>query len=105
MKSANIKKLYYFNYNELYQLKKKQVLFNYMPVKLWCSDVLKFYIKQNQIEKLYNHIIEAEFLKIYNKIDLKSIRIRKKFIKDLHHIEFDSDKELIDNFKTNYIKE
>jgi len=104
LKTLKLKDLIKFDFNRFIQMKKLLFLFKYLPLKLWCNDVLKFYIKQNQIDKLYNHIIEAEFLKVYNKIDLKSLRTRRKFIRDIDDIEFDSQKEIIDKFKQQYIQ-
>ena len=50
-------------------------------------------------------MIEAEFVKFYSKIDLKSLRLRKRFTSEIAKIDFNSSQDNeIEKFK-NSVKE
>ena len=64
--------------------KRLYLLYRYFPLKFSNSNVIKYFISQNQIGGMFNHIIESELYKKFNKIDLKNFSFRKTFGKDIN---------------------
>jgi hypothetical protein len=74
--------------------KKLLLYYRYLPLKISNSDVIRNFITQNQIEGIYNHIIESEMFKKFTKIDLKNLNFRSNFMKDIQSPEEEFKKNL-----------
>jgi hypothetical protein len=86
--------------NFFYQ-KRLYLLYRYFPLKFSNSNVIKYFILQNQIGGMFNHIIESEMYKKFNKIDLKNFSFRKTFGKDINLPEEDFKAKLKNYFFVN----
>jgi len=96
-----LKCLVYGNNNQNYYLDRMKIIYfiQFIPLKFFSKENLKFYISKNQISKYYenNNVIEEEFIKKYTKIDFSFLKLKRQFINDLDKIDNE------DDFKTKYI--
>jgi hypothetical protein len=97
------------NFENYLEVKLLTFLFKYSPLFLFCKDVIRYYIRQEQIAKLYNYIIENEMMKQFNKLDFQSLKTRREFIKDLNKLEQNdensNDDQIIKKIENKYIRE
>jgi hypothetical protein len=90
-------KINYQDIENFTQQQKLIFLFKNLPLYWFCKENVKLYLKQNQINKMYTNVIEAETIKRFNKLDFSALKTRKAFLKDINNPEND-------NFKNKYIK-
>jgi len=95
--------LNYFSILKLKFLRLKLIFcFKYFPMKYHCSEILKYYLRCNQIDSRYkdNYILENEFMKSFNKKDFSFSIMKRLFVKDLDCLESTDN---VENFKKIYL--
>jgi hypothetical protein len=106
-KKLNFKNISNFEYlRKLWMIKKMIFLFKHVPMKYFCPEILKFYIKENQIIDNYTYIIENELIKKFHRIDFNLLKYRNQFSRDLNKLIYHENETegRFNNFKIKYIK-
>jgi hypothetical protein len=92
-----------FDFNSFLLMKKIIFLFQYIPFKFYCREVIKMYSNKNQIKDKYNYIVENELLKRFNKKDYLYSKTKRNFLETLDQTE--NEEEIFTKIKEKFVRD
>jgi hypothetical protein len=102
-KNLNFSNFSSFDFKSFFLIKKILFMFQFLPFKFYCQDVMKLYYNRNQIKHKYNYIVENELLKRFNKKDFVYSKTKRNFIETLNKIE--NEEELFIKIKEKFVRD